>query len=158
MTAALGNSVYLGNHAAYVQPNGPAQDAIDTARTEADTAAEASDEYKAAVTDEDKATIKAQYEAKYLYKLRVQAMEAKGTTAGMNSYNTDETYGNGTSYTYAGSNPAGVVTVGKAGEERRIQNVAAGLVSASSTDAVNGSQLYAQVRRGQFQLRYHHGR
>lgn len=150
VTAALGNSVYLGNHAAYVQPNGPAQDAIDTAKTEADTAAEASDEYKAATTDEDKATIKAQYEAKYLYKLRVQAMEAKGTTAGMNSYNTDETYGNSTSYTYAGSNPAGVVTVGKAEEERRIQNVAAGLVSASSTDAVNGSQLYALTRQLRF--------
>lgn len=150
VTAALGNSAYLGNHAAYVQPNGPAQDAIDAARTKADTAAEASDEYKAAATDEDKATIKAQYEAKYLYKLRVQAMEAKGTTAGMNSYNTDETYGNGTNYTYAGSNPAGVVTVGKAGEERRIQNVAAGLVSATSTDAVNGSQLYALTRQIRF--------
>lgn len=150
VTAALGNSVYLGNNAAYVQPTAPAQKAIDAAKTKADTAAEASDGYKAATTDEDKATIKAQYEAKYLYKLRVQAMEAKGTTAGMNSYNTDETYGNGTSYTYAGSNPAGVVTVGKAGEERRIQNVAAGLVSASSTDAVNGSQLYTLTRQLRF--------
>lgn len=150
VTATLGNSVYLGNNAAYVQPNGPAQDAIDAAKTEADTAAEASDEYKAATTDEDKATIKAQYEAKYLYKLRVQAMEAKGTTAGMNSYSTDETYGNGTSYTYAGSNPTGVVTVGTAGSERRIQNVAAGLVSATSTDAVNGSQLYALTRQLRF--------
>lgn len=150
VTAALGNSVYLGNHAAYVQPNGPAQYAIDTARTKADTAAEASDDYKAAATAEDKATIKAQYEAKYLYKLRVQAMEAKGTTAGMNSYNTDETYGNGTNYIYAGSNPAGVVTVGKAGEERRIQNVSAGLVGPNSTDAVNGSQLYALTRQIRF--------
>ena len=150
VTAALGNSVYLGNNAAYVQPNGPAQDAIDAARTKADTAAEASDEYKAAATDEDKATIKAQYEAKYLYKLRVQAMEAKGTTAGMNSYNTDETYGNGTNYTYAGSNPAGVIIVGSVGAERRIQNVAAGLVSATSTDAVNGSQLYALTRQIRF--------
>lgn len=150
VTATLGNSVYLGNHAAYVQPNGPAQDAIDAARTKADTAAEASDEYKAAATDEDKATIKAQYEAKYLYKLRVQAMEAKGTTAGMNSYNTDETYGNGTSYTYAGSNPTGAITVGSAGAERRIQNVAADLVSATSTDAVNGSQLYALTRQIRF--------
>lgn len=150
VTAALGNSVYLGNNAAYVQPNGPAQKAIDAARTKADTAAEASDDYKAAATDEDKATIKAQYEAKYLYKLRVQAMEAKGTTAGMNSYDTDETYGNGTSYTYAGSNPAGVITVGSAGSERRIQNVAAGLVSATSTDAVNGSQLYALTRQIRF--------
>ena len=158
VTAALGNSVYLGNNAAYVQPNGPAQKAIDAAKTKADTAAEASDEYKAAATDEDKATIKAQYEAKYLYKLRVQAMEAKGTTAGMNSYNTDETYGNGTSYTYgngtnytyAGSNPTGVITVGSVGSERRIQNVAAGLVSATSTDAVNGSQLYALTRQIRF--------
>lgn len=150
VTATLGNSVYLGNNAAYVQPNGPVQDAIDAAKTKADTAAEASDEYKAATTDEDKATIKAQYEAKYLYKLRVQAMEAKGTTAGMNSYNTDDTYGNGTSYTYAGSNPAGVVTVGTVGSERRIQNVAAGLVSATSTDAVNGSQLYALTRQLRF--------
>ena len=150
VTAALGNSVYLGNNAAYVQPTSPAQDAIDTAKTDADTAAEASDEYKAATTDEDKATIKAEYEAKYLYKLRVQAMEAKGSTAGMNSYSTDETYGNGTSYTYAGSNPTGVVTVGTAGSERRIQNVAAGLVSASSTDAVNGSQLYALTRQLRF--------
>lgn len=147
VTATLGNSVYLGNNAAYVQPTSPVQDAIDAAKTKADTAAEASDEYKAATTDEDKATIKAQYEAKYLYKLRVQAMEGKGTTAGMNSYDTDETYDNGTSYTYAGSNPAGVVTVGTAGSERRIQNVAAGLVSATSTDAVNGSQLYALTRQ-----------
>ena len=150
VTATLGNSVYLGNNAAYVQPNGPAQDAIDAAKTKADTAAEASDEYKAAATDEDKATIKAQYEAKYLYKLRVQAMEGKGTTAGMNSYDTDDTYGNGTSYTYAGSNPTGVVTVGSVGSERRLQNVAAGLVSATSTDAVNGSQLYALTRQLRF--------
>ena len=150
VAATLGNSVYLGNNAAYVQPNGPDQNAIDAAKTKADTAAEASDEYKAAVTDEDKATIKAQYEAKYLYKLRVQAMEAKGTTAGMNSYNTDETYGNGTNYTYAGSNPTGVITVGSVGSERRIQNVAAGLVSATSTDAVNGSQLYALTRQIRF--------
>ena len=148
--ATLGNSVYLGNNAAYVQPTSPASDAITAARTAADTAAEASDEYKAAATDEAKAQIKAKYEAKYLYKLRVQAMEGKGTTAGMNSYDTDETYGNGTSYTYAGSNPTGVITVGSVGSERRIQNVAAGLVSATSTDAVNGSQLYALTRQIRF--------
>ena len=150
VTATLGNSVYLGNKAAYVQPTSPASDAITAARTAADTAAEASNEYKAAATDEAKVQIKAEYEAKYLYKLRVQAMEGKGTTAGMNSYDTDETYGNGTSYTYAGSNPTGVITVGSVGSERRIQNVAAGLVSATSTDAVNGSQLYALTRQLRF--------
>lgn len=41
---------------------------------------------------------------------------------------------------------AGVISVGKSGETRQIQNVAAGEVSATSTDAVNGSQLY-QVER-----------
>jgi autotransporter adhesin len=36
-----------------------------------------------------------------------------------------------------------VVSVGAAGAPRQIQNVAAGVVSATSTDAVNGSQLYS---------------
>ncbi|WP_321840736.1 beta strand repeat-containing protein [Paraburkholderia bannensis] len=49
----------------------------------------------------------------------------------------------GTTYTYAGTNPTGTVSVGAAGAERTITNVAAGRVSAASTDAVNGSQLYA---------------
>lgn len=150
VTAKLGNSVYLGSNAAYIGQTPAASDAITSARTAADAAAEASDAYKAATTDAEKAQIKAQYEAQYLYQLNVQAMEAKGTTAGTQSYSTDETYGDGTSYTYAGSSPAGVVTVGSVGAERRIQNVAAGLVSASSTDAVNGSQLYALTRQIRF--------
>ena len=49
------------------------------------------------------------------------------------------------SYTAAGSPVAanGVVSVGSKGKERQIQNVAAGVISATSTDAINGSQLYA---------------
>lgn len=62
------------------------------------------------------------------------------TTKGMDVYDSDGTY------QYAGGTPAGIVTVGSAGKERRIQNVAAGLVSAKSTDAVNGSQLYTMTR------------
>ena len=150
VTAKLGNSVYLGSNAAYIGQTTAASDAITSARTAADAAAEASDAYKAATTDAEKAQIKAQYEAQYLYQLNVQAMEASGTTAGTQSYSTDETYGDGTSYTYAGTSPAGVVTVGSVGAERRIQNVAAGLVSATSTDAVNGSQLYALTRQIRF--------
>lgn len=150
VTAKLGNSVYLGSNAAYTGQTRASSDAITSAKTAADTAAEASDAYKAATTDAEKAQIKAQYEAQYLYQLNVQAMEASGTTAGTQSYSTDTTYDDGTSYTYAGSSPVGVVTVGKAGSERRIQNVAAGLVSASSTDAVNGSQLYALTRQIRF--------
>ena len=49
----------------------------------------------------------------------------------------------GNSYTFAGSNPTGTVSVGAAGQERTVSNVAAGQLSADSTDAVNGSQLYA---------------
>ena len=62
------------------------------------------------------------------------------STKGMAVYNSDGTYA------YAGGTPAGVVTVGAKGRERRIQNVAAGLVAPQSTDAVNGSQLYTMTR------------
>nr|3LA9_A Chain A, Haemagglutinin family protein [Burkholderia pseudomallei 1710b]3LAA_A Chain A, Haemagglutinin family protein [Burkholderia pseudomallei 1710b] len=44
---------------------------------------------------------------------------------------------------FAGSAPIGVFSVGAPGAERQITNVAAGRISAASTDAVNGSQLYA---------------
>ena len=50
---------------------------------------------------------------------------------------------NGTAHNFAGVNPASTVSVGKAGSERTITNVAAGRISAASTDAINGSQLYA---------------
>ena len=50
---------------------------------------------------------------------------------------------NGTAHNFAGINPASTVSVGKAGSERTITNVAAGRISATSTDAINGSQLYA---------------
>lgn len=50
----------------------------------------------------------------------------------------------GSTATAAGLNSgAGVVSVGSAGAERQIQNVAPGVISAASTDAINGSQLYA---------------
>lgn len=48
----------------------------------------------------------------------------------------------GTVKGFAGQTAVGAVSVGASGAERRIQNVAAGEVSATSTDAVNGSQLY----------------
>ncbi|WP_158884389.1 ESPR-type extended signal peptide-containing protein [Rhodanobacter sp. L36] len=50
---------------------------------------------------------------------------------------------NGVTYNFAGINPANVVSVGSVGNERQLTNVAAGQVTATSTDAVNGSQLYA---------------
>ena len=50
---------------------------------------------------------------------------------------------NGTTHAFAGTNPSSTVSVGKAGSERTLTNVAAGRISAASTDAINGSQLYA---------------
>ena len=49
-----------------------------------------------------------------------------------------------TNVSYAASSSAktGAVSVGSAGNERQIHNVAAGRISSTSTDAVNGSQLY----------------
>ncbi|MGE8452473.1 MAG: YadA family autotransporter adhesin, partial [Pseudomonadales bacterium] len=51
-------------------------------------------------------------------------------------------YNPNTLYTLAGLNPVGEVSVGSAGKERRITNVAAG---AADTDAVNVSQLRSAV-------------
>lgn len=44
---------------------------------------------------------------------------------------------------FAGSDPLATVSVGKEGQYRTITNVAAGRISATSTDAINGSQLFA---------------
>ena len=53
---------------------------------------------------------------------------------------------------FAGTSPVGSVSVGQAGEERQIHNVAAGEISATSTDAVNGSQLYSVANDLQTQI------
>lgn len=44
---------------------------------------------------------------------------------------------------FAGNKPQAVVSVGTEGAERQIVNVAAGQINATSTDAINGSQLYS---------------
>lgn len=72
-----------------------------------------------------------------------------GTHAGTQAKKSDGTAGTtttagatGTVKGFAGQTAVGAVSVGASGAERRIQNVAAGEISATSTDAVNGSQLY----------------
>ena len=58
---------------------------------------------------------------------------------------------NGATHNFAGTNPASTVSVGKAGMERTVTNVAAGRISATSIDAINGSQLFAvktEVEKG----------
>ncbi|WP_455483325.1 YadA-like family protein, partial [Haemophilus parahaemolyticus] len=60
--------------------------------------------------------------------------------------NTTSAGATGTVKGFAGATAHGAVSVGASGEERRIQNVAAGEISATSTDAINGSQLYAVAK------------
>lgn len=60
--------------------------------------------------------------------------------------NTTTAGATGTVKGFAGATAHGAVSVGASGEERRIQNVAAGEISATSTDAINGSQLYAVAK------------
>ncbi len=67
------------------------------------------------------------------------------TTAGDTGTVANATIGGITYGGFAGATANGVVSVGAAGSERRIQNVAAGEISATSTDAINGSQLYSVV-------------
>lgn len=61
-----------------------------------------------------------------------------GDVVGTSSY----TFNNGKTVNYAGTTPISTVSVGAKDKERTITNVAAGRVSATSTDAINGSQLY----------------
>ena len=75
------------------------------------------------------------------------ALGSGSTTATLATNNTSATI-NGITYNFAGAtgNPNMQVSVGSAGATRQIKNVAAGEVSATSTDAINGSQLYAVAR------------
>ena len=69
------------------------------------------------------------------------ALGAGATTAA--AVGTAGTTIRGVDYAFAGASPVGTVSVGDVGAERTVTNVAAGRISASSTDAINGSQLYA---------------
>lgn len=58
---------------------------------------------------------------------------------------------NGVSHAFAGFAPVSTVSIGDSGKERTLTNVAAGRISATSTDAINGSQLFAvtsEVEKG----------
>ncbi|MPW45045.1 ESPR-type extended signal peptide-containing protein [Acinetobacter guerrae] len=70
---------------------------------------------------------------------------ALGNGSASGSYNqTTKATINGKDYNYAGSGAGlSTVSVGSVNNERQIINVAAGRVSSTSTDAVNGSQLFA---------------
>lgn len=62
---------------------------------------------------------------------------------------TSSTNISGTTYSFAGGTPVGTVSVGDTDKERTLTNVAAGRVSFTSTDAINGSQLYGVALEAQ---------
>ena len=69
------------------------------------------------------------------------ALGANSTTSA--AVGTNSATVNGVTYSgFAGTNPTSTVSVGSAGNERTITNVAAGRITPTSTDAINGSQLY----------------
>ena len=65
------------------------------------------------------------------YSVSKQEKSVKSATVGSITYNG-----------FAGTSPKGTVSVGTQRRERQIVNVGAGEISATSTDAINGSQLY----------------
>lgn len=53
---------------------------------------------------------------------------------------------NDRTYSFAGATPVGNVSVGDSNKERTITNVAAGRISSTSTDAINGSQIHSVIQ------------
>ena len=51
----------------------------------------------------------------------------------------------GTQYNFAGTSPVATVSIGAEGKERTLTNLAAGRISNTSTDGINGSQLNAVI-------------
>lgn len=80
----------------------------------------------------------------------IGANSVTSVAQGFGSYRLPSTSAN--PVTFAGANPTGSVSVGAAGQERQIHNVAAGRLSATSTDAVNGSQLFSVANELQRQI------
>ncbi|WP_314777222.1 YadA-like family protein [Cardiobacterium hominis] len=74
------------------------------------------------------------------------ALGANAVTAAKVATN-DATVSDLTYSGFAGNNPIATVSVGTKDKERTITNVAAGRISKESTDAINGSQLYAIANR-----------
>ena len=68
-------------------------------------------------------------------------------------------YGNKEEYTgilknmyFAGKTDYGIFSIGSEGKERVLQNVAPGLISDNSTDAINGSQLSQVIKNSKFYI------
>ena len=142
--SASGTSTAIGHHATATNGGlaiGSQDNDTSNDRTTASATGAVAIGKNAKATSEDAVAIGTNAEAT---KLKSVALGSGSTTA-TGATNQGSTTINGITYNFAGAtgNPNMQVSVGSAGATRQIKNVAAGEVSATSTDAINGSQLYA---------------
>lgn len=75
--------------------------------------------------------------------LGFESAESSATTVAGNTETVSEVEIKGMKFGNFAGNVKGITSVGASGKERKIINVAPGVVSVNSTDAINGSQLFA---------------
>ena len=118
---SLSNSVYLGHESYAITPN-------------------------ALIDDENNTTGEHSIHTKRYDTVTGKVVTSTSTTGGAFGLVSKTDIDDATFTNFAGGQSVGAVTIGGGGTERRIQNVAAGEMSATSTDAVNGSQLYSTAK------------
>ena len=135
LSKSAGNGAYAGGASANANGEGAVSVGQNSTSTGTHTAALG-------------ASANASAEAALALGASANASHANAVALGSNSV-TKEAVGrneatvNGVYYSgFAANNTASVVSLGDKGKERQLVNVAAGQISANSTDAINGSQLY----------------
>ena len=142
--SATGTSTAIGHHATATNGGlaiGSQENDASNDRTTASAKGAIAIGKNTKATSEDAVAIGTNAEANRLYSVAL----GSGSTTATGATNQGSTTINGITYNFAGAtgNPNMQVSVGSTGATRQIKNVAAGEVSATSTDAINGSQLYA---------------
>ena len=142
--SASGTSTAIGHHATATNGGlaiGSQENDASNDRTTASATGAVAIGKNAKATSEDAVAIGTNAQAT----LQGAVALGSGSTTATGATNQGSTKINGITYNFAGAtgNPNMQVSVGSAGATRQIKNVAAGEVSATSTDAINGSQLYA---------------
>ena len=135
LSKSAGNGAYAGGASANANGEGAVSIGLNSTSTGKHTAALG-------------ASANASAEAALALGASANASHANAVALGANSVTkaavaSNEATVNGVYYSgFAAKNAASVVSLGDAGKERQLVNVAAGQISATSTDAINGSQLH----------------
>ena len=135
LSKSAGNGAYAGGAKANANGEGAVSVGLESTSTGKHTAALG-------------ASANASAEAALALGASANASHANAVALGANSVTkkavaSNEATVNGVYYSgFAANNAASVVSLGDAEKERQLVNVAAGQISANSTDAINGSQLY----------------